>query len=116
MLAPLTTVPVTELNGDHDVFGDGSVVIKRAPGHTVGHQTLLLRLPNTGHILLSGDLVHCEENWRDNAVPALNVDQAQSLESIRRTRALLATEHATLWIQHDLGVYAQTRLAPGWYG
>ena len=37
-----------KLNGDHDVFGDGSVVIKSAPGHTPGHQVLFVRLPKRG--------------------------------------------------------------------
>ena len=47
-----------KLNGDHDVFGDGSVVIKSAPGHTPGHQVLFVRLPKTGPVMLSGDMVH----------------------------------------------------------
>src|SRR5262245_44744650 len=47
--------PVRKLEGDHDVFGDGSVMIISTPGHTPGHQSLLVKLPKTGAILLSGD-------------------------------------------------------------
>src|SRR5882762_1892216 len=50
------------LNGeDHDVFGDGTVVIKSTPGHTPGHQSLFLKLANTGNVLLAGDLYHYPE-------------------------------------------------------
>ena len=57
--------PATKLDGDHDVFGDGSVVIIATPGHTPGHQSLLVKLRMTGAVLLSGDAVHFKEN-RDN--------------------------------------------------
>src|SRR5688572_8098722 len=50
--------PVTKVEGDHDVFGDGSVTILAAPGHTPGHQSLLVKLPKTGALVLSGDAVH----------------------------------------------------------
>ena len=59
--------PVTKLEGDHDVFGDGSVVIISTPGHTPGHQSLLVKLPKTGAVLLSGDAVHFRENWENRA-------------------------------------------------
>jgi len=55
--------PVTKLEGDHDVFGDGSVTIISTPGHTPGHQSLLVKLPKTGAVLLSGDAVHFKDNW-----------------------------------------------------
>ena len=43
--------PVTKLEGDHDVFGDGSVTIIATPGHTPGHQSLLVKLAKTGAVL-----------------------------------------------------------------
>src|SRR5689334_16382474 len=55
--------PVTKLDGDHDIFGDGSAVILATPGHTPGHQSLLVKLPKTGAIVLSGDAVHFKGNW-----------------------------------------------------
>ncbi len=70
--------PVTKLEGDHDVFGDGSVTIIATPGHTPGHQSLLVRLPKTGAILLSGDAVHFKDNWDNRRVPANNNDQDKS--------------------------------------
>lgn len=93
--------PVVKLHGDFDVFGDGSVVIKATPGHTMGHQALLVRLPKTGPVLLSGDLVHFEENWVNKRVPEMNYDRAQSEKTMRAVEAFLAETGATLWINHD---------------
>src|SRR6185295_18899494 len=69
---------IVRLNGDHDVFGDGSVVIKPAPGHTPGHQVLFVRLPQRGPVLLSGDMVHLLYSWNNNVVPPFNFSVAQS--------------------------------------
>ena len=93
--------PVVKLHGDHDVFGDGSVVIKSTPGHTIGHQALLVRLPKTGPVLLSGDLVHFEDNWVNKRVPARNFDREQSLRTMQAIEAFLAETKTTLWINHD---------------
>jgi N-acyl homoserine lactone hydrolase len=93
--------PVVKLNGDQDVFGDGSVVILSTPGHTPGHQSLLVRLPKTGPVVLSGDMVHFEENWINRRVPARNYNREQSLESMDKVAAILSKDGATLWINHD---------------
>ena len=71
--------PVTQIEGDHDVFGDGSAVLLATPGHTPGHQSFLLRLKNTGPILISGDAVHFRENWDFRRVPCFNTNRDQSL-------------------------------------
>jgi glyoxylase-like metal-dependent hydrolase (beta-lactamase superfamily II) len=92
---------VVKLTGDKDVFGDGTVVILSTPGHTPGHQSLLLRLKKTGSIVLSGDLVHFRENFDQRRAPAFNFNREQSLASIDRIAALLKSENAQLWINHD---------------
>lgn len=97
----LRDTPMVVLDGDHDVFGDGSVVILSTPGHTPGHQSLLVRLPATGAIVLSGDLVHFQENWEHRRVPARNFDKAQTLASMEKIAAVLEKEKARLWINHD---------------
>lgn len=92
---------IVKLNGDHDVFGDGSVVIKPTPGHTPGHQALFVRLPKTGPVLLSGDLVHLKSNWEARRVPSFNYDIEQSVRSMNEMDAFITATGAQLWINHD---------------
>ncbi len=93
--------PVTKLEGDRDVFGDGSIVIISTPGHTPGHQSLLVRLPKTGVVVLSGDVAHFKANWDNRRVPAFNFSKEESLASMQRVADILAKEHGELWINHD---------------
>ena len=86
---------------DKDVFGDGSVIVLRTPGHTPGHQSLLVKLPQTGNVILSGDAVHFRENYDNVGVPAFNFDRAQTVASIERLKKIAANLKATLIIQHD---------------
>lgn len=113
--ANLKTNPVKKLKGDYDVFGDGSVVIKRALGHTPGHQALFVRLPQTGNILLSGDLVHFTDNWTHKRAPSFNFDPAQSVKTMEEAEQFLKANNATLWIQHDLEQNAGIKHAPAYY-
>jgi len=93
--------PVIKLEGDYDVFGDGSVTILATPGHTPGHQSLLVKLPNTGAIVLSGDAVHFKSNWDNRGVPSGNTDKDKTLASMQRLADVLAQRHGQLWINHD---------------
>ena len=93
--------PVTKLEGDKDIFGDGSVTIISTPGHTPGHQSLLVKLPKTGALVLSGDAVHFKSNWDNRGVPAGNTGQEQTKTSMEKIAGVLAKEKATLWINHD---------------
>jgi glyoxylase-like metal-dependent hydrolase (beta-lactamase superfamily II) len=97
----LRSNPTVKVNGDHDVFGDGSVVILSTPGHTPGHQCLLVRLPRRGAVVLSGDMVHFQDNWEHRRVPARNFNREQTAQSMERIAAVLSAEHAELWINHD---------------
>lgn len=92
---------VEPLSADKDVFGDGSVMVLRAPGHTPGHSILLVRLKEMGPVLLSGDAVHFLENYDYEGVPGFNFDRAQTLASIQRMKQLQKNLKATLIIQHD---------------
>ena len=107
--------PVTKLEGDHDVFGDGSVTIIATPGHTPGHQSLLVKLPKTGALVLSGDAVHFKSNWENRRVPSMNADKDQTLASMQRIADVLATEKAQLWINHDKAQRDGLKMAPGYY-
>ena len=104
--------PAMIINGDYDVFGDGSVVIKPAPGHTPGHQVLLVRLPKTGPVLLSGDMVHLQYSWNYRVVPSFNFDVQQSMQTIDSMKAFAAQSGAQLWINHDMEQHAKIPKAP----
>lgn len=93
--------PVETVSGDHDVFGDGSVTMIDTPGHTPGSHSLLVRLPETGAVLLSGDTVHFNEQITNNNVPPFNTDRAQSLASMDRLYGIAKNIPATLIIQHE---------------
>jgi N-acyl homoserine lactone hydrolase len=107
--------PVTKLEGDYDVFGDGSVTLLATPGHTPGHQSLLLKLPNTGAIVLSGDAVHFKSNWDNRRVPSGNTDKDKTLASMQRIADILAKENAQLWINHDKAQRDTLKMAPAYY-
>ncbi|MGO9932239.1 MAG: N-acyl homoserine lactonase family protein [Steroidobacteraceae bacterium] len=103
------------IDGDTDVFGDGSVTLVSTPGHTPGHQSLLVHLRNSGFIILSGDVVHLQENFEKDIVPSLNTSKAESIASMKRVRQLMATYKATLFINHDKSQTDKLRLIPAFY-
>ena len=107
--------PVTKLEGDRDVFGDGSIVIIATPGHTPGHQSLLVKLPKTGALVLSGDAVHFKGNWDNRGVPVNNFNQEQSKASMEKIAGILAKEKATLWINHDKAQRDTLKMSPQFY-
>ena len=103
------------LDGDTDVFGDGSVTLISTPGHTPGSQSLLVHLKNSGFIILSGDVVHLEENFEKDIVPSLNTDKAASIASMDRVRRMIATYQAKLFINHDKAQSDTLKLLPAFY-
>jgi N-acyl homoserine lactone hydrolase len=100
------------IEGDNDLFGDGSVTALSTPGHTPGHQSLLVHLKKTGYVVLSGDAVHFQSNWDNRRIPGFNVDQAQSSASMEKIARILGEKHAQLWINHDKPSSDARRHAP----
>ena len=107
--------PVELLTGDKDVFGDGSVTILSTPGHTPGHQSLLVKLPKTGAVVLSGDAVHFKDNWDNRRVPSMNANKEQSAASMQKIADTLDKEKAQLWINHDKAQRDSQKMAPAFY-
>src|SRR6202163_2456180 len=103
------------LDGDKDVFGDGSVTLVSTPGHTPGSQSLLVHLKNSGFIILSGDVVHLEANFEKSVVPSLNTDKAASIASMDKIRQLIAAYKATFFINHDKSQTDKLKLLPAFY-
>jgi N-acyl homoserine lactone hydrolase len=99
-------------NTDHDVFGDGTVVVKYAPGHTPGHQMLFLKLAKTGPVLLAGDLYHYPEERTLDRVPSFDFNRDQTRETRKKTEAFLKASGAQMWIQHDIALHQKLKKAP----
>jgi N-acyl homoserine lactone hydrolase len=107
------TVILTE--ADYDVFGDGTVVIKYAPGHTPGHQILFLRLKQSGPILIAGDLYHLPQEITMHRFPTFEFDKEQSAASREKVDAFLKQSGARLWIEHDLPTFTTLKKSPDFY-
>ena len=98
----LETARTVLIEGDaaHDVFGDGSVMVVPAPGHTPGHTVLLVRPARAAPVLLTGDLWHIAESRAARRVPRFNVDRAETLRSMDKVEALARDTGATVVRQH----------------
>jgi glyoxylase-like metal-dependent hydrolase (beta-lactamase superfamily II) len=100
--------------GDHDVFGDGTVILKFTPGHTPGHQSLYVKLARAGGVVLSGDLWHYAEERTLKRMPEEEetTGTPASRESMER---FLKEKNAQLWIGHSTSVFRNLVKSPGWY-
>ena len=108
--------PVVLDKDEYDVFGDGKVVIKSAPGHTPGHQVLVLSLASTGRVMLSGDLYHYPpERTLHTAPPDNEFNVAQSAASRTMIEEYLRRTKTTLWIEHDFKANARLKKSPAYY-
>jgi glyoxylase-like metal-dependent hydrolase (beta-lactamase superfamily II) len=113
----LRSSPIVLLDKDeYDVFGDGQAIIKAAPGHTPGHQVLILRLAATGLVMLGGDLYHYPPERTFHRAPPDNEFNVQTSAASRVTiEAYIARTKAQLWIQHDFGANAKLKKSPAYY-
>lgn len=100
---------------DYDVFGDGTVIIKYAPGHTPGHQMLFLRLKESGPILIAGDLYHLPQEITMNRFPSFEFNKDESAVSRQKTVEFLKETGARLWIEHDLATFTLLKKSPAFY-
>lgn len=100
---------------EYDVFGDGSVIIKSAPGHTPGHQVLILKLAKTGKVMLAGDLYHYPEERKLSRVPTFEYNKEQSLASRAMIEDYVRRTGTQLWIEHDFIANSKLKKAPAYY-
>ena len=98
-LEAATTILI-EGDATHDVFGDGTVVIHQAPGHTPGHTVLLVKTASSGAVLLTGDLWHLATSREKRLVPRFNVDRAMTIASMDKVEAMAASTRARIIRQH----------------
>ena len=100
---------------EHDVFGDGTVILKSAPGHTPGHQVLYVKLAKTGGVVLSGDLYHYPQERTMNRLPTFEFNEEQTRAARKSVEEFLTRTKSQLWIQHDFNAHAKLKKAPESY-
>ena len=108
---------VLRINGDFDLFGDGTFRIFRARGHTPGSQFAVARLPKTGAVIMTSDVVYLKESLEKNLLPPLpGVTHAtDALKSYQRIRHIRDAEGARIFYGHDPEVFKATKVAPDFY-
>ena len=100
---------------EHDVFGDGTVVIRQATGHTEGHAVLYVKLKNTGGVVLAGDLYHYPAERTLNRLPTFEVSEAETKAARAELEGFLTRTNSALWIQHDLPAHRRLKKSPEFY-
>jgi glyoxylase-like metal-dependent hydrolase (beta-lactamase superfamily II) len=100
--------------GDHDVFGDGTVILKFTPGHTPGHQALYVKLAKTGGVVLSGDLYHYAEERTLHRMPR-EEESTGTRPSREMMERFLKEKNAQLWIGHSTTFFRNAIKSPAWY-
>jgi glyoxylase-like metal-dependent hydrolase (beta-lactamase superfamily II) len=110
-------VKMLQLDGDRDLFGDGTLVVKRAVGHTPGSQMMTVRLKNKGPVILTGDNVYFRENVEKNLPPniVLAYSPAGILSAYEWIRYMMATEKADFMTAHDPDAFKAMKKAPDFY-
>jgi N-acyl homoserine lactone hydrolase len=107
-----TTIITAE---EYDVFGDGAVIMKSAPGHTPGHQVLVLKLAKTGNVMLAGDLYHYPEERKLERVPTFEFSKEQTIASRAMIEDYIKKTNTQLWIEHDFAANAKLKKSPQYY-
>ena len=102
-------------DNEHDVFGDGTVVLKSAPGHSPDHQVLFVKMAKTGPVVISGDLYHYPEELKLDRLPAADFNPEQTVASRKVIDAFIKKQRAQFWIQHDYTANAKRKKAPAFY-
>jgi len=108
---------VIRLEGDLDLFGDRSFEIRRAPGHTPGSQFAVVRLPKTGTVVLTSDVVYLKENLEKNLIAPIpgTWSPMAAYDSYQKIRLVRDGEKASIFYGHDPEVFKATKQAPDYY-
>lgn len=101
-----------ELEGDYDLFGDGSALILSTPGHTLGHQSMKVKLGSGKTIIITQDAVWMQENL-DGHPAGLNYSVLDYTKSLNRLKFMRDLEGADIFMAHDENQYA--KMGGKWY-
>lgn len=92
---------LTPIDGEYDVFGDGSVVAFPTPGHAPGHQSLRLELPDAGTVVLAADAANHRRGYEEELAASFAWSLEESVDSIQRIKHLERTADADVYVHHD---------------
>ncbi len=110
-LLPTRNYQWMELEGEFDMFGDGSLTLLHTPGHTPGSTSLVVRLPHQ-NIVLAGDVVHMRDALDTEHTMSVDTDPEQAVASIRRLKAMRDLQGMRIWVSHDPNDWAEMGPAP----
>ena len=115
--ADTKNMKTVRLNGDLDLFGDGSVRIFRGRGHTQGSQFMVVKLAKTGPAILTSDCVYLTESLDKNILPPIpgTYDPSSAYQTYGHIRLIRDTENAKLFIGHDPELFKAAKKAPEFY-
>jgi N-acyl homoserine lactone hydrolase len=113
--AALKNAKTKIVEGDYDVFNDGTVVLLFTPGHTPGHQSLYVKLPKTGGVVLSGDVYHYPEDLNVDSMPEREKPSGMTEASRKKLQDFMAKTGAKLWIGHAIDFFSKQKHAPEYY-
>ncbi|TVR14798.1 MAG: N-acyl homoserine lactonase family protein [Balneolaceae bacterium] len=103
-----------ELTEDMDLFGDGAIELIDTKGHTQGHQSLIVRLPNTGTVILAADAAYMPENLQ-GTIPGIVWNVQEAMEAIERMKLIRDRENGEIWLGHSMEQFQTRRLLPEYY-
>jgi len=108
---------VIELNGDLDLFGDGSIYIHRQVSHTPGSQMAVVRLPKTGPVVLTSDVCYLMENLQKDILPSVGLayNPAGILDGYAWIKHLMSAEGADVIVAHYAETFKKHKQSPEFY-
>lgn len=98
-----------------DLYGDGVIKIIFTPGHAPGHQSILLNLPKTGHVLLTIDAAYTIDHWNNKCLPGLLHSSSDSAKSVTKLRKIAKENKAIIVTGHDPDAWSTFKKAPTFY-
>lgn len=107
------------LNGNaddyYDIYGDGTLMTVFTPGHSVGHQSFLVRLPKSKPILLAIDAAYTVDHWNEKTLPGSFISAIDTARSVQKLRMLADRTDAMVVTGHDPEAWPTFKTAPGYY-
>ncbi|KPQ00865.1 MAG: N-acyl homoserine lactonase MomL [Bacteroidetes bacterium HLUCCA01] len=105
---------ILELTRDLDLFGDGSIELIDTKGHTKGHQSMVVRLPNSGTMILASDAAYMAENLQ-GTVPGIVWNVEAAMDAIERMKLIRDVEGGQIILSHSMEMYSSLKHLPEYY-